>query len=68
MDLQAKLWDLSGRYTGLDGYEPLTVSAPTKATQSDPENDKEKMENEEDATNKDGELKQEQSEPEIETA
>lgn len=29
-DLQARLWELSGRYTSLEGYEPLAVPPPPK--------------------------------------
>ena len=49
-DLQKKLWDLSGRYTSLEGYEPLPVERPAPppapVPEEKPEDNKEKEEKE----------------------
>lgn len=56
VELQSKLWDLSGRYTSLDGYEPLEVPPPPieVVEEKKPETkEAEKEEKKEDTVNED---------------
>lgn len=67
-ELQKKIWDLSGRYTSLEGYEPLPVERPAPPPAPEekaPEDNKEKEEKQEkEEEKKDKEIK-ENGEPEV---
>ena len=54
-DVQSKLWELSGRYTSLDGYEPL--EPPPRPVEQDNKQEEKKADVEDDKAAETGEEK-----------
>jgi len=56
-ELQTKLWEISGRYTSLDGYEPLAPPPPPVEEESKPKEQEEKKAGEDTKPEETGEEK-----------